>query len=86
MALLAAPSIISWVDDSADISLFYSTSEEEEKGSETTKNFEVVFNDPIEKEVDFSSTKSINHHGYYFNNYPKPHLNQISPPPEFHIL
>jgi hypothetical protein len=86
LALLAAPTIISLVDDSVDISVFYSTSEEEEKGSETSKTIEVVFNNPIGNDANFSFTKSINHHGYYFKTYPKPHLNLISPPPEFHIL
>jgi hypothetical protein len=86
LAFLTAPTIISWVDNSVDISVFYSTSEEEEKGSEKTKTFEVVFNNSIGKDVYFSSTYSTNHHGYYCNNYPKPHLNLISPPPEFHIL
>ena len=86
LALLAAPTIISLVDDSVDISVFYSTSEEEEKSSETSKTFEVVFNNLTGNDADFSFTKSINHHGYYFKTYPKPHLNLISPPPEFHIL
>lgn len=86
LALLAAPTIISLVDDSVDISVFYSTSEEEEKGSETSKTFKVVFNNQIGNNADFLFTKSINHHGYYFKKYPKPHLNLISPPPEFHIL
>jgi len=86
LAFLAAPTIISLVDDSVDISVFYSTSEEEEKSSETSKTFEVVFNNLTGNDADFSFTKSINHPGYYFKKYPKPHLNLISPPPEFHLL
>ncbi len=86
LALLAAPTIILLVDDSVDISVFYSTSEEEEKSSETSKTVEVVFNNLTGNDADFSFTKSINQHGYYFKKYPKPHLNLISPPPEFHIL
>ena len=86
LALLAAPTIISLVDDSVDISVFYSTSEEEEKSSETSKTFEVVFNKLTGNDADFSYAKSMNHHGYYFKKYPKPHLNLISPPPEFYLL
>jgi len=86
LAFLAAPTIISLVDDSVDISVFYSTSEEEEKSSETSKTFEIVFNKLTGNYADFSNAKTMNHHGYYFKKYPKPHLNLISPPPEFHIL
>ena len=86
LALLAAPTLISLVDDTIDISVFYSTSEEEEKGSETSKTFEIVFNRITGNDAAFLFTNSINHPGYYFKKYPKPHLNLISPPPEFHIL
>lgn len=82
LVFLVAPTIIVIVDDSIDISMFYSTSEEEEKGSEKNKNSEIVFSDMDTYESDFLSNNTENNTGYYFKNYQKPHLNLISPPPD----
>lgn len=87
VAFLTAPTIISLVDDSVDISIFYtSSSQEEEKGLEKNKEVEILFSDSRMSDLDFSSTESENNLRYFFKNYPKPHLNLISPPPENHIL
>ena len=86
LLFLTAPSIILIIDDSADVSIFYSSSEEEEKGSEKNKEIELLFFDLNNSDLDFASSEVENNLGYYFKNYPKPHLNLISPPPEFHIL
>ena len=86
LLFLTAPTIILIIDDSADVSIFYSSSEEEEKGSEKNKEIELLFFDLNNSDLDFASSEVENNLGYYFKNYPKPHLNLISPPPEFHIL
>ncbi len=69
------------MDDSFDVSIFYSITEEEEK--ETLKIF------PIKEHGDTEhllTTNANDNLGYFFKKYPKPHLNLISPPPEQHIL
>ncbi|WP_411766331.1 hypothetical protein [Winogradskyella sp. A3E31] len=78
MAIISAPTIIMSVDNSADISIFYSLNEEEE-----TESFKLLF-DKQEKSDHFVEMYSDDHStGYTFKNYPKPHLNLVSPPPEF---
>lgn len=82
LAFLAAPTVISMVDDSVDTSIFYSIAEEEENGCKIKVVLEVNSNN----ETDFDFSKRTVPNGYYFKKYPKPHLNLISPPPESHIL
>jgi len=79
MAIICAPSVIMSFDDSIDITCFYGENEEEEK-----ENFKLLFeiNSLIPEEC-FISSKSNNNIRYAFKTYPKPHLNLISPPPEF---
>jgi len=82
VAFLMAPTIIRMIDDSIDISVVYTTSEEE-KGGEKIKDIEVLFfelNHSLDEEV-LSLSNGTSH--YYFKNYLKPHLNLISPPPEY---
>ncbi len=86
LVFLIAPTIITMVDDSIDVSIFYASSEEEEKGNEKNKDIEILFFEFNTSDADFISNKSKNDLEYCFKNYPKPHLNLISPPPEFHIL
>ncbi|MEQ3663371.1 hypothetical protein [Olleya sp.] len=78
LALITAPSIIIVMDDTVDVSVFYSLSEEEEEH----KNVNLTF--VLEDTEDaFYEASSINKYlGYHFKTYPKPHLNLISPPPE----
>ena len=78
MAIITAPSIILIVDDSVDISVFYSLSEEEENN-----NFKLVFSETNEEDSVFKDLLKRNKLGYFFKNYAKPHLNLISPPPDF---
>lgn len=88
MVVNSAPSIIIAIDDSADISIFsdFPKNEEEKKNKESEKTLEVFsVEDSCETEV-FSSFKTLEYTAYRFINYPKPHLNLISPPPEQHIL
>ena len=86
LLFLIAPTVILVIDDSVDVSFFYSSSEEEEKGSDKNKEIELLFFELNSTDLDFASSKVENNLGYYFKNYPKPHLNLIYPPPEFHIL
>lgn len=86
MAFISAPSIILLTDNSEDVSIFYSLSEEEEKGHETLKNIEVFNSELSNSEFIFASQLKSKVIGYSYKTYPKPHLNLISPPPEVHIL
>lgn len=79
MALISAPTIILSFDDTYDVSSFYSINEEEEN-----QNVKLVFESTsLESESLFEDQLSPNLIGYTFKNYPKPHLNLISPPPDF---
>jgi hypothetical protein len=76
MALISAPSIITAMDDTFDVSIFYSITEEEE----TAKILLEI--KPMEADhLEFNSMN--NNLGYYYKSYAKPHLNLIFPPPEF---
>ncbi len=86
LLFLTAPTIILMIDDSADVSFYYASSEEEEKGSEKNKEIELLFSELNNTDLDFASSEVENNLGFYFKNYPKPHLNLIFPPPEFYIL
>ena len=81
-----APTIITLIDDSSDISMFYASSEEEEKGIDKNKEIEILFFEIENPQFDFTILKSKNYLGYCFKNYLKPHLNLISPPPEVNIF
>lgn len=84
MSLLVAPSLIAAFDDSIDISVFYSLSSEEEENCNTkiASHFTFDKNECL-VDISFQPDKVF---GYQFKNYPKPHLNLISPPPDHFIL
>ena len=84
-ALIFAPAIIMAIDDSADLSCFYSISEEEEenKGNEKNKVLDLIISMSLLDAIIFSKLKACNTCFYEFKNYCKPQLNHISPPPEF---
>ena len=83
MAFIAAPSIITLLDDSIDTSIFYSLAEEEEeKGSEKDKNIEILFSKTKVFESYSNLDELEDHSAYFFKKYGKPHLNLISPPPD----
>jgi hypothetical protein len=86
VTFLAAPTVIIMLDKKADVSFFYSSAEEEEKGHEKTKDVEVLFSDLKVNETYPMSSLTQNNLGYYFKTYPIPHLNLISPPPDYSIL
>ena len=77
MALIAAPTVIMTIDDSVDISCFYSLSEEE------NENIKLPFDNNLQDSESLIIFKIDAHSiGYAYKTYPKPHLNLISPPPE----
>lgn len=78
MAIITAPSVILAVDDSVDISVFYSLSEEEENN-----NFKLVFSETNDEDCLVYDLSKTNDLGYFFKNYLNPHLNILSPPPDF---
>lgn len=82
LAFITAPAVIAMVDDSVDISYFYSITEEEDKGGK----IEVLLNRDSTNPSDFALPKKVVNEGYYLKKYPKPHLNLIFPPPEFHLV
>ena len=82
LMFISAPTIMTLVDDSIDISYFYASAEEEEKSNEKPKNLEVFLLDGTQKEELVMLSKRKMHLRYFTKSYPKPHLNLISPPPE----
>ena len=81
LAIITAPSIIMVVDDTVDISVFYSLSEEEEE--EEVIDMELIFYQYEDEFIAFTKKERFIHLGYHFKKYSKPHLNFISPPPDF---
>ncbi|WP_452599440.1 hypothetical protein [Pontimicrobium sp. MEBiC01747] len=82
MVIITVPSIISVIDDSIDVSVFYDLSEEEDEiESEHVKTLE-LFSEVKNEPICFLETTEIEYLGLDFRNYPKPYLNLISPPPE----
>ncbi|XMO88086.1 hypothetical protein AAFN75_07280 [Algibacter sp. AS12] len=84
LGLIAAPTVIVVLDDSVDTSIFYSLAEEEESGK--AKNMLSPFSLQSHDFLSSVEFKDLQKFGYYFKNYPKPHLNLISPPPDFYII
>lgn len=91
LVLLAAPTVIMFVDDSADVSVFYTSNEEEEKkGQEKQekqeKEKELLYYEFLKADSYIDANEAESNLAYFFKNYPKPHLNLISPPPELNIV
>jgi len=85
-AFISAPTIVAMVDDAIDVSVFFASSEEEEKGNEKEKDKELLFFESLDSEFTEDLTKGANRLIYYFKKYSKPHLNLILPPPEHNII
>ena len=82
IGFIIAPTAITIMDGTIDTSIFYSMTEEEEKGSEKNKNIEVLFSHSNNYESNLSLYDSEHNLVYFSKNYTKPHLNLISPPPD----
>ena len=81
MAFITAPSIIVVIDDSFDITILFGNAEEEE--SEKNTNLEILHISNSNNREDFLSSINELYLEYRFNYYSIPHLNLISPPPEY---
>lgn len=86
LLFLMAPTIISMVDDSIDVSVFYTTSEEEEKGCKKNTEKEFLYYDMNTENLEFASNDNNINSEYYLKKYFNPHLKLTSPPPKSYIL
>ena len=83
-SLISAPTVLMVIDDSIDISCFYTINEEEEeKGHEIIKEGKMFYNESVNISDYIKGINELKEYVYFFKSYPKPHLNLISPPPEF---
>ena len=83
LLFIVTPTILVMVDDTIDISIVFSTSEEEESSKHL--DIKVLFLKVKTNESDLVYISAENNLGYYNKKYPKPHLNHILPPPEHNI-
>lgn len=81
VAFISAPSIIVAVDENVDVSIFYSITEEENESFKFP-----LSNSDFNELENLYATNAQDYLGYYFKNYSKPHLNLISPPPDYNII
>ncbi len=81
MAFLTAPSIIVAIDDSVDITILFGNPEEEENEKNTKLEIPDI-NNSYNREVFLTSIDELLLE-YRFIHYSIPHLNLISPPPEY---
>lgn len=80
--LITAPTVLTLIDENADIALFFEYSEEEEKGKETNKKIEIFFSDVPILNADHQMNTETSVMCYLIKSYNTPHLNLILPPPE----
>ena len=85
LLFITAPTIISMVDDTIDVSIIFSASEEEDIANEILLELDVLFLNGMANQFDLDFSSKRNNLMYYFKEYPKPHQNLISPPPEQNI-
>ncbi|WP_194766193.1 hypothetical protein [Tamlana sp. I1] len=83
LAFIAAPTIIKMVDDSIDVSFYYSYAEEEEKGATKNVTKEVIVLEELNSESLFLLSTQENTMPYVFKTYSNPYFNLVSPPPDF---
>jgi hypothetical protein len=81
--IISAPTVVIAIDDSIDVSILFSCTEEEEKESEKTKTFELTFSESSNETISFAKAIGQSPLSYRFKTYSKPHLYLICPPPEF---
>ncbi|NVK51859.1 MAG: hypothetical protein HWD85_02915 [Flavobacteriaceae bacterium] len=81
MIFITAPTVISIIDDSIDVTFIYSNSEEE-TGKQQAEKLKVELSTLKINEFIFSSSKKVSHLRHKNKNYTKPLLNMVFPPPE----
>lgn len=79
---IATPTILVLVDNTVNVSVVHSSSEEGEKHLD----IEALFSMIKDNDADLVLTSTRNSLGYFYKKHPKPHLRIISPPPELYIL
>ncbi|MFD1062790.1 hypothetical protein ACFQ1Q_05985 [Winogradskyella litorisediminis] len=79
ITIVAAPTVVVSMDDSADVTIFFGENEEEEK-----EGFNLIF-DFLKSDIEqkLASEHSIKPDAYFFKTYPLPYRNLVSPPPDF---
>jgi hypothetical protein len=82
LTFIIAPTIVTMIDSSIDISFIYSSSEEESENLKGEKE-KLVFSTLNINEYNFSSTKRVSALTHVNKNYTKPHLGMVFPPPEY---
>lgn len=83
---ISAPTVISVIEKSFDTSVFYSISEEENKGNETLKTFVVKLPCTDKYGVSLIELEKEKSYVSYLKNYTSSIVECISPPPEANIL
>lgn len=83
---MVAPTVMSVLDSSYDISYFYSLNEEENKSNETLKKFEFEVFDLERYLITSFKSNEESHSGYYLKNYTTLSLECLSPPPEQNLF
>ncbi len=85
VVLISAPAVIFAIDDSIDLSSFYSISEEEVEKQDNEKNKELKDIKSFEflTSTLHSESKVCSASFYELRIYSKPYLNLFSPPPKF---
>lgn len=81
LAFIIAPAVITAVDNTVDVSFFYSNSEEESSIKQAEK-VNIILSPLKINEFVFSSTKKVSALMHPNKNYTKPYLNMVFPPPE----
>jgi|SRR5690606_849630 len=79
---IAAPTVISAVEKSYDVSIFFNMAEEENKVNETVKLFEVKLNDADKFHFAFFDFEKEKTYSSYLKTYAPSTIECISPPPE----
>lgn len=79
---ITAPTAVTLIDESIDISFIYSTSEEEEQGQKGDKNVKVFIVQVKPNKFEFAKVSNDNNLGHNNTSYSKPYLNIVFPPPE----
>jgi hypothetical protein len=80
---IAAPTVISVVEKSYDVSIFFNVNEEENKVNETVKLFEVKLNENDKFHFSFLDIEKEKTYASYLKTYAPSTIECISPPPEF---
>jgi hypothetical protein len=81
LTFIIAPTVISLVDSSVDISFIYSNSEEESSNKQVEK-VKIILSPFNINNLVFSSTIKVSALAHTNKNYTKPYLNLVFPPPE----